>query len=227
MERHRDQDLHTIRQKLLEMGGIVEEMIGSSMLSLTERDSELARETVARDREVDHFEKTIDELCLGVFATQQPMAVDLRFLIAVMKIVNDLERMGDSAKNIAQGAILLNREPPLKPYIDLPHMARLARQMVHDSLDAFVQRDSALAREVWNRDDEIDQLYEQLFRELLTYMIEDPGKSSRALHLLLIAQNLERIADHATNVCEDVIYLVDGEDIRHDKTRYNAPAAQS
>ena len=224
MERHRDQELHSIRQRLLEMGGTVEEMIASSMSSLTERDSELAQATVARDREVDHLEKMIDELCLGVFATQQPTAVDLRFLIAVMKIVNDLERMGDSAKNIAQGTILLNREPPLKPYIDLPNMARLARQMVHDSLDAFVTRNTELAREVWNRDDEIDQLYEQLFRELLTYMIEDPKKAPRALHLLLIAQNLERIADHATNVCEDVIYFVEGKDIRHDKTRYQTPS---
>jgi phosphate transport system protein len=138
-----------------------------------------------------------------------------------MKIVNDLERMGDSAKNIAQSALIINLEPPLKPYIDLPHMARLAREMVHQSLDAFVQRNSELARQVWRRDDDIDALYHQLFRELLTYMIEDPRKAPRALYLLLVAHNLERIADHATNVCEDVIYYVDGQDIRHAATHYS------
>jgi phosphate transport system protein len=229
MERHRDQDLFQIRQHLLEMGGIVEGMIGDSMLSLTARDTELAQRTIEQDREVDRREKKIDEDCLSILATQQPTAVDLRFLIVVMKIVNDLERMGDSAKNIAQSAVVLNEEAPLKPYIDLPHMARLAREMVHDSLDAFVQRNTELAREVWHRDDEIDALYHQLFRELLTYMIEDPRKSGRALHLLLIALYLERIADHATNICEDVIYFVEGVDIRHAATRYGEtePAAET
>ncbi len=222
MERHLDQELFHIRQRLLEMGGIVEEMIAHSMQALTARDSDLAQQTVAQDREVDDREKNLDEECLSLLATRQPTASDLRFLIVVMKIVNDLERMGDSAKNIAQSALEVNREPPLKPYIDLPHMARLARQMVHDSLDAFVQRNSELARDVWQRDDEIDALYHQLFRELLTYMLEDPSKASRALHLLLIALYLERIADHATNICEDVIYFVEGVDIRHAATHYGA-----
>jgi phosphate transport system protein len=221
MERHRDQELYQIRQKLLEMGGLVEEMVGSAMTSLTERDSELAKKTIDQDREVDRLEKAIDEGCLSIMATQQPTAGDLRFLVAVMKIVNDLERMGDSAKNIAQSALIINLEPPLKPYIDLPHMARLARGMVHQSLDSFVQRNTELAREVWKRDDEIDALYHQLFRELLTYMIEDPKKAPRALYLLLVAHNLERIADHATNVCEDVIYYVDGQDVRHAGTHYS------
>ncbi|HEX4951781.1 MAG TPA: phosphate signaling complex protein PhoU [Thermoanaerobaculia bacterium] len=215
-----DQELHQIRQRLLEMGGIVEEMVGSAMASLVERDSELARRVVERDREVDRLEKSIDETCVTVMATRQPTASDLRFLVVSMKIVNDLERMGDSAKNIAQSALVVNLEPQLKPYIDLPHMAQLTREMVHDCLDAFVQRDSRLAREVWQRDDTIDALYHQLFRELLTYMIEQPKTASIALHLLLIALNLERVADHATNICEDVIYFVDGADIRHQATHY-------
>jgi phosphate transport system protein len=227
MERHLDQELYQIRQRLLAMGGLVEEMIAGAMTALTERDSELARRIVEQDREVDRQEKGLDDSCLSVMATQQPTAVDLRFLVATMKIVNDLERMGDSAKNIAQSAIVINEDAPLKPYIDLPHMSRLAREMVHQSLDASVQRDSALAREVWKRDDEIDALYHQLFRELLTYMIEDPRKAPRALYLLLVAHNIERIADHATNVCEDVIYYVDGEDIRHAATRYGEVKPQA
>lgn len=222
MERHKDQELYLVRQRLLRMAGIVEEMIGGSMRALTERDSDLAERIIEQDREVDLLEKSIDEDCLTILATQQPAASDLRLLVAIMKIVNDLERMGDSAKNIAEAAIIVNREPPLKPYIDLPHMARLARAMVHDSLDSFVQKNVELARDVWRRDDEIDELYQQLFRELLTYMIEDPKKAGRSLHLLLIALYIERIADHATNVCEDVIYYVEGEDIRHDATRYGA-----
>lgn len=221
MDRLQDQGLHQIRQRLLEMGGIVEEMIGSAMHALTERDVDLPARIVAQDRDVDRLEKVIDEQCLSLLARHQPTAVDLRFLVAVMKIVNDLERMGDSAKNIAQASLVINREPPLKPYIDLPHMSRLARAMVHDSLDAFVQRDCSLAREVWKRDDEIDELYTQLFRELLTFMIEDPKKATISLHLLLVAHNLERIADHATNVAEDIIYYVEGTDIRHAGTRYS------
>jgi phosphate transport system protein len=224
MERHRDQDLYDIRQQLLSMGGIVEEMIGSAMDCLVDRDSELARQIVERDREVDRLEKHIDEHCLSLMARQQPTAGDLRLLVAIMKIVNDLERMGDSAKNIAQAALVINQEPQLKPYIDLPIMAHTTRQMVHDSLDSFVQRNAQLAREVWARDDEVDGLYQQLFRELLSYMIEEPTRTTTALHLLLVAQNLERIADHATNVCEDVIYSIEGTDIRHAGTQYR-PAA--
>jgi len=221
MERHRDQALYQVRQQLLQMGGVVEEMIAGAMEALTERDSALADRVIEQDREVDRLEKIIDEGCLSILATQQPIAVDLRFLVAVMKIVNDLERMGDSAKNIAQASRIINEEPPLKPYIDLPHMSRLAGEMVHDSLDSFVQRNPDLARDVWKRDDEIDELYEQLFRELLTFMIEDPKKATLSLHLLLVAHNLERIADHATNVCEDVIYYVEGTDIRHAGTQYS------
>ena len=197
------------------MGGLVEQMIGDAMRALIDRDTDLARGVVMADEGIDRLEKQLDEECHSILARLQPTAVDLRLLVSAMKINKDLERMGDSAVNIAQGVEILNGEPPLKPYIDLPRMAGQVRQMVARSLDAFAHKDAALAREVCESDDEIDALYHQLFRELLTYMIEGPGNVSRALQLLLIARNLERIADHATNVAEDVIYYVLGQDIRH------------
>jgi phosphate transport system protein len=215
MERHRDQDLEKIRQTLLRMGGLVERMIGEAMQALIDRDLARAQAVITTDDEVDQVEKEVDELCQRYIALQQPAAVDLRFLVAAMKIATDLERMGDSAVNVAQAAEVLNREPPLKPYIDLPRLARISQEMVRDSLDSFVHRDSAAALEVCKRDDEVDSLYKQLFRELLTYMMEDPRAITRALHLLLVARNYERIADHATNIGEDVIFYVEGRDIRH------------
>jgi phosphate transport system protein len=215
MERHLDQDFDFIRQLVLRMGGLVESMIADSMKALVERDNPRAEGVIRTDKEVDILEKEIDEHCLTTFARYQPTAVDMRFLAAVMKLVNDLERMGDSAVNIAQAAIVVNQEPPLKPYIDLPRMSSQVQKMVRDSLDSFVQKNTRLAVDICKRDDEVDGLYKQLFRELLTFMIEDPKTVSRALHLLLIARNLERIADHATNISEDVIYYVDGRDIRH------------
>lgn len=215
MERHLDHDLDQIRQNLLRMGGLVEEMISGSMQSLLQRDSAHAAVVIDSDRGVDQLEKDIDEDCHTILARHQPTAGDLRFLVAVMKISADLERMGDSAVNISQAAQILNQEPPLKPYIDLPRLAEIVRVMVRDSLDSMVQRDAKLALDVCSRDDQVDGLYKQLFRELVTYMIEDPKNVARALHLLLISRNLERIADHATNVAEDVIFYVEGRDIRH------------
>jgi len=215
MERHRDQELEKIRQTLLRMGGLVERMIGEAMQALVDRDMVRAQAVIATDDEVDEVEKELDELCQRFIALQQPAAVDLRFLVATMKIATDLERMGDSAVNVAQAAEVLNREPPLKPYIDLPRLARIAQEMVRDALDSFVQRDTAAALDVCHRDDEVDSLYKQLFRELLTYMMEDARNITRALHLLLVARNFERVADHATNVAEDVIFYVEGRDIRH------------
>ncbi|MGH9464140.1 MAG: phosphate signaling complex protein PhoU, partial [Thermoanaerobaculia bacterium] len=217
MERHLDQDLEQIRQQLLRMGGEVEAMVSGAMQALVDRNVTQAEAIRSHDRDVDRLEKEIDEYCARMLATRQPTASDLRFLVSVMKIVNDLERVGDSAVNIAQSVIVLNEEPQLKPYVDLPRLSDLVRRMVRDSLDAFVRRDARLAVAVCRRDDEIDALYKQLFRELLTYMIEDPQSVNRALHLLLIARNLERIADHATNVSEDVVYYVEGRDIRHEK----------
>lgn len=215
MERQVHQHLAEIRQSLLQMAGLVEAMIADAMRSLLERDDALAARVIEGDRDVDLAEVRIDDECRRVLATQQPTAVDLRLLVAVMKIVGELERIGDSAVNMAQGAQILNQEPPLKPYIDLPRLAELVRGMVRDSLDSLVNRSSDLALEVCARDDEVDGLYHQLFRELLTFMMEDPKTVSRALQILLMARNLERIADHATNVAEDVVYYVEGRDIRH------------
>jgi phosphate transport system protein len=215
MERHRDQELDKIRQTLLRMGGLVERMTSEAMQALVERDADRIEAVIRTDDEVDELQKEIDGLCARMLATQQPAAVDLRFLVSTMKIATDLERMGDSAVNVAQAATVLNREPPLKPYIDLPRLAEITQSMVRDALDSFVRRDARAAIDVCRRDDEVDGLYKQLFRELLSYMIEDPRTTTRALHLLLIARNYERIADHATNVAEDVIFFVEGRDIRH------------
>lgn len=215
MERRLDQDLERIRQMLLKMGGTVEGMIAKATQSLLDRRDELCQQVIETDQEVDQLEMEIDEACYSVLGRKQPTAVDLRFLVAVMKINNDLERMGDSAVNIAQSVLQVNEQPPLKPYIDLPQMSTLVQEMVRMSLDALVRRDARMATDVCRGDDAVDGLYKQIFRELLTYMIEDPKSVSRALHLLLISRNLERIADHATNIAEDVIYYVEGRDIRH------------
>ncbi|HEX9941953.1 MAG TPA: phosphate signaling complex protein PhoU [Thermoanaerobaculia bacterium] len=215
MERRLDQDLDRVRQSLLKMGGMVEGMVARATQALLDRDNRLCAEVIEGDRDVDHLEIEIDEHCHLILGTKQPTAVDLRFLVAVMKINSDLERIGDSAVNIAQSVLQLNDQPPLKPYIDLPHLSELVQTMVRKALDAFVRRDARMATEVCESDDAVDGLYKQLFRELLTYMIEDPKTVSRALHLLLISRNMERIADHATNIAEDVIYYVEGRDIRH------------
>jgi phosphate transport system protein len=225
MERHVDQDLDQVRQGLLRMGGIVEGMIGGAMQSLLDRDSDHAAAVIRQDGEVDALEKEIDEDCHRILALHQPTARDLRFLVAAMKITNDLERIGDSAVNVSQSVLVLNQEPPLKPYIDLPRLSNTTRGMVRDALDSFVGRDSAKALEVCRRDDQVDGLYKQLFRELLTFMIEDPKTVTRALHLLLIARNFERIADHATNIAEDVIYYVEGRDIRHSADKVGSKQA--
>lgn len=215
MERSLDQHLTKIRQNLLKMGGLVEQMIEQALRCLVDRDEAQGDAVLEQDKEVDRLEIELDEQCHTVMSRYQPTAIDLRFLVAVMKINNDLERMGDSAVNIVQSAYNLNKEPPLKPYIDLPRMAELVQSMVRDSLDAFVRRNADEARRVLAADDAIDGLYRQIFRELLTFMIEDPTTVSRSLHLLLVARNLERIGDHATNISEDVIYYVEGRDVRH------------
>ena len=223
MERHLDQDLDRVRQMLLKMGGMVEGMVAKATRALLERSARLCTEVIEGDREVDQLEIEIDETVHSLMSRKQPIAVDLRFLVAVMKINSDLERIGDSAVNIAQSVEQINDQPQLKPYIDLPHLSELVQKMVRNSLDAFVRRDTQLATEVCGSDDEVDGLYKQIFRELLTYMIEDPKTVSRALHLLLISRNLERIADHATNIAEDVIYYVEGRDIRHSMAGGGSP----
>lgn len=215
MDRYSQQEMSEIREDLLRMGVEVEQMVGAASRSLFERDSETADTLAERDAAVDEMEKKLDERCYKLLVLQQPAATDLRFLVAVIKIVNDLERVGDCSKNIAESALVLNEEPPLKPYVDLPRMSEIAREMLRHSLDAFLEGDEAKALAVCQRDNEIDQLYEQIFRELLTYMIERPKAVNRGLNLLLIAQSLERIADHATNVAENAVYYLAARDIRH------------
>jgi phosphate transport system protein len=197
------------------MGGKVETMIVDSVKALVERDSELAERIVMSDHEINRMEVETDERCLEVLARWQPAARDLRFITLALKIVTDLERIGDQCVSIANRAVELNREPPLKPYIDLPRLSEAARLMVQEALDAFVRSDDKLAIKVCENDQFVDELNVQIQRELLSFMIEDPATISRALKLNYISKYLERIADHATNVAEMVIFMVKGKDIRH------------
>ena len=215
MDRHFQNELESLKGQLLSMASLVEEAIHRSIQALVERSQELAEEVISSDDAINMAEIKIDDFCLKLLALHQPAAIDLRFITSAMKINNDLERMGDQAVNIAERALELLKEPQLKPLIDLPRMAELAQKMVRDSLDAFVRQDPELARDVCRRDDEVDALNDQVFRELLTYMMQDPHTITRAVHLLLVGRHLERIADHATNIAEDVIYLVQGRTIKH------------
>ena len=215
MQRHFHEELEGVKQTLLAMGGLVEDQIRRAMKALLERDDALAQEVIDRDRQVNTYDVEIDEQCVSLLALHQPAAGDLRFITTAMKIVTYLERIGDQAVNIAQRVLELNREPRLKPYIDLPRMAERAQRMVKESLDAFVARDTALARRVCGEDAEVDALKEQIFRELLTFMMEDPRTIPRAIRVILISRFLERVADHATNIAEMVVYLVEGKMIRH------------
>ncbi|MCK7497855.1 MAG: phosphate signaling complex protein PhoU [Comamonadaceae bacterium] len=190
-------------------------MIANAMKSLVERDSALAEETIAFDHHINHMEVMIDEKCLQVLALRQPAARDLRFLTLALKIVTDLERIGDQCRNIAKRAKELNEEPPLKPYIDLPRMAVAAATMVREALDAFVNGDAELALKVCKDDAFVDGLNDQIQRELLAFMMTDPTTISRAIKVNYVAKCLERVADHATNVAEMVIFMVKGKDIRH------------
>jgi phosphate transport system protein len=215
MQRHFHEELEALKQTLLAMGGLVEDQIRRVMRALIERDDALAQEVIERDQQVNAYDVEVDETCVSLLALHQPAAGDLRFITTAMKIVTDLERMGDQAVNIAQRVLELNREPQLKPYIDLPRMAEKAQLMVKQSLDAFVARDTELARRVCAEDAEVDALKEQIFRELLTFMMEDARTIPRAIRLILISRFLERVADHATNVAEMVIYLVEAKMVRH------------
>jgi len=215
MQRHFHEELDALKQTLLAMGGLVEEQIRRVMSALLERDSVLAQEVIDRDRQVNAYDVEVDEKCVELLALYQPTAGDLRFITTAMKIVTDLERIGDQAVNIAQRGLELNQEPQLKPYIDLPRMADRAQRMVKESLDAFVARDTELARRVCGEDSEVDALKEQIFRELLTFMMEDARTIPRAIRLILISRFLERVADHATNIAEMVIYMVESKMVRH------------
>jgi phosphate transport system protein len=215
MQRHFHEELEALKQTLLAMGGLVEDQIRRVMTALLERDSALALEVIERDQRVNAYDVEVDEKCVELLALHQPTAGDLRFITTAMKIVTDLERIGDQAVNIAQRALELNEEPQLKPYIDLPRMAEAAQRMVKESLDAFVARDTGLARQVCGEDSAVDALKEQVFRELLTFMMADARTIPRAIRLILISRFLERVADHATNIAEMVIYMVESKMVRH------------
>ncbi len=216
MERfHFEAELQHLKHRLLHMGALVEERVHAAVEALIDRRLDVAERIAGSDKEINDLQIEIDDRCLKLLALQQPMATDLRLITSAMKINSDLERIGDQAVNIAQSVGRLLANPPLRPVIDLPRMAEIAEKMTHDSLDAFVRKDAELARSVLLRDDQVDQLKDHTFRVLLTYMMTDPGTIERALGLILISRNLERIADHATNIAEDVIFLVEAKDIRH------------
>jgi phosphate transport system protein len=216
MERHHfEAELQALKNRLLTMGALVEERVHQAVQALIDRKEEEAQRVIASDGDVNELQIEIDDRCLKLLATQTPLAGDLRLITSAMKINSDLERIGDQAVNIAQQVVKLLPHPPLKPLIDIPRMAEIAQKMTRDALDSFVRRDADLARDVLRRDDEVDHLKDQVFRELLTYMMADPGTIARALALILISRSLERIADHATNIAEDVIFLVEAKDVRH------------
>jgi phosphate transport system protein len=216
LERHHfEADLQTLKNRLLNMGALVEERVHQAIQALIERRVDAAEIIIAGDHEVNDLQIEIDDRCLKLLALQNPMASDLRLITAAMKINADLERIGDQAVNIAENAIKILAQPPLRPMMDIPRMAEITQKMTRDSLDAFVRKDPALARDVLSRDDEVDQLKDQVFRVLLTHMMADPGTIERALSLILVSRNLERIADHATNIAEDVIFVVEAKDVRH------------
>lgn len=213
--RHFDEELSDLKTKLLRMAAQAEDQIDKALTALVTRDSALAREVIERDHLVNALDVEIDEESIRLLALHQPAARDLRLVTTAMKIATELERISDLAENVCERAIELNEEPQLKPYIDIPMMGNMARMMVKQSIDAFVKDDSALARKVLTDDDYVDYLMEQIFRELLSFMIEDARTITRAIRLSFIAKYLERMADHATNIAELVVYLVEGKIIRH------------
>lgn len=213
--RHFDEELNALKERILRMGALVETQVANAIKALVERNTELARNVIATDHQVNAYDVEIDEECIRLLALRQPTASDLRFITTAMKISTDLERISDLAEDICERAIELNEEPQLKPYIDIPRMADHTRTMVKEALDAFVNRNADLARKVCRDDDLVDDLTRQVFRELLSYMLEDPAAISRAIRITFVAKYIERIADHATNVAEMVVYLVEGKIIRH------------
>jgi phosphate transport system protein len=210
-----DEELMHLKGLVLKMGSMVENAIKDSIRSLVERDSDLARRVIEKDHQVNHLDVQIDEESIRLIALRQPKASDLRFITTAMKITTDLERMGDLGVNVAERALELNEEAILKPYIDVPRMTQIAQSMTRDALDAFVRGDKKLAMDVIMRDDEVDDLKHQVLNELLFLMVQDPSTASRGMKISFVAQYLERFADHATNIAEMVIYLVDGRMIRH------------
>jgi phosphate transport system protein len=214
MTSHHDQELAELKDKLLTMASLTQTSITLAVRALVERDDTLAERVKQMDDEIDDLEIEIDDMAVGLLS-KAPLARDLRFIIVAMKISHDLERAGDEATGVAKQAIKLNKEPQLKPYVDIPRMAECGLHMLNDALDAFINRDTAKARAVIPQDKEVNGLHKQLQRELVSYIVESPPNISRALPLMTIAKRLERIADHATNIAEEVVFLHEGRDIRH------------
>ena len=223
MERHFERELEELNKQLLLMGGRAETIVLKSVEALRRLDRDLANEVFGDDKTMDRMELDIDERCLRLLALQQPMAKDLRFITAALKINNDLERVGDHAVNIAGSVLRLAGKPLLKPLIDIPRMAELASDMLHEALDAFVRRDADTARRICLRDDAVDALNDQIFRELVSYMVEDPMTITRAMELILVARNLERVADLATNVAEEVVFIAEARVIKHHAEEAGSP----
>lgn len=215
--RQYEEELRQIKEKVIRLGGLVEQQIANAIKALTERDTPLAEEVIEKDHVVNGLEVEIDELCLKVLALRQPAASDLRLITTAIKLITDLERIGDKAVNICERVIELNEEPPIKPYVDLPIMAAAAQKMLRESIDAFVKGDTALAEKVLGDDDIVDDLHRKIFKELLDYMMKDPGSVSRVMKVMFISKYIERIGDHATNISEIVIFMVKGKVIRHMK----------
>ncbi len=215
MQRQFEEELEHIKHSILAMAGLVERSLSDAEKALVNQDVALAEAVIARDDEIDHWEVELDRLATEFIARHQPTATDLRFVIVAIKLGPELERIADNAVNIAQRILHLSKYPLLKPLLDLPRMLALSHAMVSDAIAAYVDRDTRTAREIIRRDDEVDQLYWQIFRELLTFMIEDPTTITRAIDLILVARFAERIADQATNIGEEVVYLVEAKPIRH------------
>jgi len=213
--RHFAEELEELKQRLLVMGGVAEERLHTAMTALVERDHDLIGDVIRGDEAVNRLQLEVDDRCFKLLALRQPMAVDLRTIVSIVKINSDLERVGDLAVNIAEASERYVSHPPVKPLIDLPRMGDLAEQMLHDALDAFVSRNAEAAQAVLTQDDVLDGLKNQIFRELLTYMLGEPRKIEPAIELILISRHLERVGDHATNIAEDVIFIVEARDVRH------------
>ena len=213
--RHFQEELEQLQTRLLEMGGLAEEEVRVAIRGLVDRDQSQIDRAIAGDEPINAMHIEIDGRCFTLLALFQPMAADLRAIVAAVKINTDLERVGDLAVNIGEAAERYIQRPPVKKLIDIPRMAGIAQAMLRDALDAFVRRDTALAQRVLDEDDTLDELKTQIFRELLTYMLQDPNTIEAALDLILISRHLERIGDHATNIAEDVIFIVSARDVRH------------
>ncbi|MBN1364759.1 MAG: phosphate signaling complex protein PhoU [Syntrophaceae bacterium] len=212
---HYERELQEIKNNLIYLGALTEKAIHLAMKSLTDRNTKLANNVIKNDYEIDKMDKEIEEKCIKILALRQPTAIDLRFITTAIKITGHLERIGDMAVNIAEKVVQLNEEPKLKPYIDLPHMSYIVEDMVAKSMDSLIKRDLKIADEVKKIEQEVDELNEQIFRELLTFMMEDTKSIHRALLIMHVSKNLERMADHAQGIADMVIYMITGESVRH------------